>query len=39
MDDTMAQQEQKPHVLIFGAGVVGVTLAQALKKVPPLPLY
>ncbi|PWW75725.1 FAD/NAD(P)-binding domain-containing protein [Tuber magnatum] len=28
----MAEQEQKPHVLIFGAGVVGVTLAQALKK-------
>ncbi|CUS12216.1 unnamed protein product [Tuber aestivum] len=28
----MAQQEQKPHVLILGAGIVGVTLAQALKK-------
>jgi len=36
IDHTMAQ-EQKPHVLIFGAGIVGVTLAQALKKVPTSP--
>ncbi|KAG0125920.1 hypothetical protein HOY82DRAFT_587403 [Tuber indicum] len=28
----MAEQGQKPHVLIFGAGIVGITLAQALKK-------
>ncbi|PUU74557.1 hypothetical protein B9Z19DRAFT_432831 [Tuber borchii] len=32
MDGTMAQQEQKLHVLISGAGIVGVALAQALKK-------